>query len=100
MLPGSDIAVWRGSVDAVIKQNKLMFFSVNTIPSLESVTTEPEVSKAEAIMGAQMRGPAGNTVHENARAELTVLPVEAAGVLDGRLAWKVQSSTAAPAASG
>ena len=35
-------------------------------------------------------------MHENARAELTVLPVEAAGVLDGRLAWKVQSSTAAP----
>ena len=96
VLPGSDITVWRGSVDVVIKQNRLMFFSVNTVPSVESVTIEPEVSKAEAIMGAQMRGPAGNTVHENARAALTFLPVEAAGVLSGRLAWKVQSSTAAP----
>ena len=95
-LPTTDVPVWRGTVDVVIKKNHIIFFSINTVPDLEDVSAEPTVARADAIAGAQLLGPAGNSVHEDARAVLTVLPVEASGALSGTLTWKVQSSTTEP----
>ena len=96
VLPGSDIPVWRGTVDAVIKKNQIIFFSVNTVPDLSYVDADPGVTKADAIRTATAQGPAGNAVHSAERASLTVLPLEVASALDARLAWQVKSSTSTP----
>ena len=95
-LPGTDVPVWRGTVDVVIKQGRLIFFSVNTLPDIHGVGAKPVVSKTDAILSAQHLGPAGNSEHTDGRAELMVLPVEDTGSLDGRLAWRVESRTESP----
>ena len=96
LLPGTNIPVWRGTVDVVIKKNRIIFFSVNTVPGLDDVDVVPAVTKSDAVTTAQVLGPAGNAVHQDARAALTVLPLEVSNELSLRLAWKVESSTSVP----
>ena len=53
LLPGTNIPVWRGTVDVVIKKNRIIFFSVNTVPGLDDVDVAPAVTKPDAVTTAQ-----------------------------------------------
>ena len=96
VLPGTNIPVWRGAVDVVIKKGRLLFFSVNTLPDSDRVDPQPTVSRRVAMANARSWGPAGNTTHTGEDAQLMVLPQERSGALAGRLVWTVTSRTEQP----
>lgn len=86
--------VWRGGVTARIRFGKLMLLGVDTYP--EAVVPQAELSAAQAILAAEMSGPAAFAAHTDASASLVVLPLDVPAGLEYRLAWQVRSRTKMP----
>ncbi len=86
--------MWRGGVTARIRFGKLILLGINTYPS--AAVPEPELSARDAILAAEMAGPAAFAAHTNTAAALVVLPLDVPAGLEYRLAWEVHSRTASP----
>ncbi|MFK7929022.1 MAG: MYXO-CTERM sorting domain-containing protein [Myxococcota bacterium] len=87
--------VWRGGVTARIKHDRLVLVGV------QAYTDTPRVgdlvlSQAEAIQTAIDLGPAPDSVHTDASAELVWLPYEFRGELSLVRTWRVRANTEAP----
>lgn len=96
VLPGTDIAVYRGGVSVRVKNGNLVSFGVDTYPELGALDARPGLAAAAAEWVATSSGPAGNGQHEEVQSALVVLPIDANPEIHTRLAWKVQSKTDTP----
>lgn len=89
------ISVWRGGVTARVRGSGLVMFGADTYPAVTQLE-KPEISAADAIVIAEMDGPASLGDHQDESAVLVALPVERDGHVQLVLAWEVHSRTAVP----
>lgn len=92
----SSAVVWRGGLDAYIKQNKLTMFGSHMYPQLDSVSFSPEVPASQAVEISVAFGPAALSEHQEIDVELVVLPLPVGNSIQHHLCWKVFSKTADP----
>lgn len=82
--------VWRGGVQAIVQNGRLVSFSVKSIPEWSG---ERVLSAADAVAVATSEGPAADRAHTVLGAALTVVPLSNVGDPQARLAWMVRSTT-------
>lgn len=82
--------VWRGGVQAHVKNGKLVALSVKVLPEWSGTR---QLSAAEAVEVATTTGPTAGLDHAVQGAALAVVPQSDIGAPQARLAWMVRSST-------
>jgi MYXO-CTERM domain-containing protein len=93
----NDVPVWRGGVDIVIKQGKLIMMGMDTHPSAGFGSDMATIPSADAIQAARNQGPAPMAVHTESSARLVLLPVQrGSSEMRYRLVWETRSTTDAP----
>ncbi|HJN76446.1 MAG TPA: MYXO-CTERM sorting domain-containing protein [Myxococcota bacterium] len=98
------VPVWRGGVEAFVKQDKLVMLKVRTHPHAALPNAEPEGDLTQpAILGAEnaiqiamSAGPASGSEHSVEGAELVVLPRNAGSGIAYDLAWMTRTTTSEP----
>ena len=90
------IKVYRGGVQAVIKQGRLIMFSLQTHPDADAVDPIPTLSRDEALEIAVAEGPAPQASHTYRSGDLVVLPELQGSGIGYRLCYEIRSRTEAP----
>lgn len=86
--------IWRAGLSARIVDGGLVMLGIDTHP--EAHVGAPEITSAEAMLLAQLDGPAPLARHRDGATKLVVLPQETEDGLVYTLAWEVRSATALP----
>ena len=91
-----DVPVWRGGVEARVRQGRLIMFGMDVYPDAAVLDTPIKVEAETAVEIAIQDGPAPFALHTEPRAELVALPLEVDGELRTHVAWEVRTRTTEP----
>lgn len=86
--------IWRAGLSARIVDGGLVMLGIDTHP--QAHVSASEITANNAIVLAQLNGPARLAQHRDASATLVVLPQETEDGLRYALAWQVRSTTTLP----